>query len=167
VQKAVTVNRPPAECYRAWRDVERLPTFMRHIESVRVDDDTHSHWCATAPGGRRVEWDAEITDDRPNRLIAWRSLPGSEVDNCGSVHFAPAPGGKGTVLEVRMEYRAPAGGAGALVARLVGEEPGQQVDGDLRRFKQLLETGEIPTTKGQSHGPRTLKARLLNKELEQ
>jgi uncharacterized membrane protein len=89
------------------------------------------------------------------------------VDNRGTVQFEPAPGGKGTEVQVLMEYEPPAGVAGAALAKLFGEEPAQQVEGDLRRFKQLVETGEIPTTRGQSHGPRTLKARLLNKELEQ
>jgi uncharacterized membrane protein len=163
VRKSVTINRPPAECYRLWRDVERFPGFMQHVESVQALDDRRSHWRATV-GGRRLEWDAEITEDQPDRLLAWRSVEGSQFEHSGSVAFSPAPGGHGSVLELQMEYQPP---AGAALAGLFGAVPAQQVEGDLRRFKQLAETGEIPTTRGQSHGPRTLKARLFNKELEQ
>jgi uncharacterized membrane protein len=163
VRKAITINRSPAECYSQWRNFERFPSFMRHIEAVEVVDQRRSHWRARAVGGRHVEWDAELTDDQPDQLLAWRSVPGSQVDNSGSVRFSPGPGGKGTELEVEMQYQSP---PGAALARLFGEEPAQQVEGDLRRFKQLMETGDIATTAGQSHGPRTLKARLLNKEIE-
>jgi uncharacterized membrane protein len=167
VLQAVTVNRPPGECYRFWRDFESFPRFMRHVEEVRVIDDTRSHWRASAPAGRHVEWDAEIVTDEPDRLLSWRSAEGSDVYNSGAVRFWPAPGGKGTLIEVEMEYRPPAGKAGAMLAMLFGEEPSQQIEGDLRRFKQLIETGEVPTTRGQPHGQRTLKSRLFNREVEQ
>lgn len=167
VQKAMTINRSPEDCYRQWRDFGSFPSFMQHVESVEVVDERHSHWCASAPGGRQVEWDAEIIEDEPGRRLAWRSVPGSQVDNRGTVQFEVAPGGKGCEVQVVMEYEPPAGAAGAAIAMLFGEEPAQQVEGDLRRFKQLMETGEIPTTRGQSHGTRSLKARLLNKEIEQ
>lgn len=166
VQESLAINQAPEACYQFWRDLARLPTFMQHLESVTVIDDKRSHWCATGPAGRSVEWDAEITDDQPGRLLAWRSAPGADVDNQGEVRFDPAPGGKGTLLQVRMQYRPPAGRAGALVARLLGEEPSIQVRQDLRRFKQLLETGEIATTKGQPEGKRSLKASLLRKGVE-
>jgi uncharacterized membrane protein len=166
VRETLAVNRSPAECYQFWRDLARLPTFMEHLLSVEVVDGRRSHWCAKGPAGRKVEWDAEITDDQPDRLLAWRSLDGADVDNAGSVRFAPGPGGKGTLVQVDMTYRPPAGRAGAMVARLFGEEPSVQVRQDLRRFKQLIETGEIPVTKGQPEGKRSLKASLFRKGAE-
>jgi uncharacterized membrane protein len=116
---------------------------MRHLESVRVTGDRRSHWVAKAPAGKAVEWDAETTEDRPNELIAWRSLPGSKVYNAGEVRFNPAPGGAGTELRVTLEYDPPFGKLGSKVAMLWREEPGQQVADDLRHFKQVMETGEI------------------------
>jgi uncharacterized membrane protein len=151
VRKAITINRSPEDLYRFWRDFENLPRFMRHLESVRVLDDGRSHWVARGPGGSRVEWDAEITLDVANQLIAWRSLEG-DVDTAGSVRFERAPGGRGAVVRVDMQYRPPAGAMGALIARLFGEEPEQQVPEELRRFKQVMEAGEIPTTEGQPQG---------------
>jgi uncharacterized membrane protein len=167
VLKAITVNRPPDECYRFWRDFESFPRFMRHIESVRVIDDTRSHWRASAPAGRHIEWDAEIIADVPGRMLSWCSAAGAGVHNSGSVRFSPAQGGKGTLIEVEMQYRPPAGSVGAMVAMLFGAEPSQQIEGDLRCFKQLIETGEVPTTRGQPHGQRTLKSRLFNMEAAQ
>jgi uncharacterized membrane protein len=136
------------------------------VESVRRIDEQRSHWIASGIAGRHLEWDAEITQDEPNRLLAWRSVENADVDNSGAVRFWPAGDGKGTVIEVEMAYRPPAGRAGAAVATLFGAEPSQQIEGDLRRFKQLIETGEIPTTRGQSHGRRTLKSRLFNRMFE-
>jgi uncharacterized membrane protein len=167
VLKSITVNASPEECYRFWRNFESFPQFMRHIESVEKLDDKRSHWCATGPAGSRVEWDAEITSDEPNRLLAWRSTGSADVYNTGSVRFSPAPGGKGTMLQVEMEYSPPGGNVGAMVAMLFGEEPSQQMEGDLRRFKQLIECGEIPTTQGQPHGKRSLKSSLFNRKFEQ
>lgn len=167
VEETISINRPPEECYRFWRDLERLPTFMQHLESVKVIDERRSHWCALGPAGRKVEWDADITEDQPGTMLAWRSVEGADVDNAGTVHFLPGQGGKGTVVRVRMTYQPPAGRAGAMVARLLGEEPSIQVRQDLRRFKQLIETGEIPTTKGQPSGKRSLKAALFRKGFEQ
>jgi uncharacterized membrane protein len=152
VVHATTLNKPVEEVYRWWRDVENLPRVMKHLESVRRTDERRSHWVATGPAGRKVEWDAEITDDRPNTLIAWRSLPGAAVWNAGTVRFEPAPTGRGTVLRVDMRYRPPGGMAAPLFATVFGEEPSQQVREDLRRMKQLLETGEVPTTEGQPSG---------------
>jgi uncharacterized membrane protein len=142
-KRTVTVNRPVAEAYELWRNFENLPRFMRHLESVTVMDERRSHWVAKAPGGKRVEWDAETTEDRPNELIAWRSLPEADVYNAGEVRFNPAPGGRGTEVRVTLEYRPPLGKLGSKVAMLWREEPGQQVADDLRHFKQVLETGEI------------------------
>jgi uncharacterized membrane protein len=142
-RRSATVRRTPAECYAAWRDFERLPTFMRHLERVTVTDDRRSHWVAKAPAGKSVEWDAEITEDRPDEVIAWRSVEGSEVSNAGRVTFQPAPGGRGTEVRVQLEYEPPMGKLGSKIAMLWREEPGQQVYDDLMHFKQVMETGEI------------------------
>lgn len=149
----ITVNRPVEEVYAAWRDLERLPTFMWHLESVRVDGD-RSHWTAKAPLGRTVEWDAEVVDDVPGERIAWRSLPGATVANHGSVRFRAAPGDQGTEVAVELTYEPPAGAAGAQVAQLFGEAPSQQLRDDLRRFKQVLETGEVVRSDGSPDGSR-------------
>jgi uncharacterized membrane protein len=141
--KTITINRQPEELYSYWRNFENLPRIMSHIESVRALDDKRSHWVARAPLGRTVEWDAEVIEDRPNEFIAWRSLEGADVDNTGSVRFDRAPGGRGTEVRVEVEYNPPGGALGAGVARILGEAPEQQIKGDLYRFKQVMETGEI------------------------
>ncbi len=120
-----------------------LPAFMSHLEAVAVLDDRHSHWTVRGPAGRLVEWDTEITDDRPNAQIAWRSLPGANVPNSGQVRFLPAPGGRGTEVRVEMQYAPPGGELGATIARLFGQEPRQQVRADLRKLNQVLEAGEV------------------------
>ncbi len=162
VQQSVTINRPPDECYDYWRDLERLPRFMHHLVSVQRLDERRSHWRAKGPAGTSVEWDAEITEDIPGQRLAWRSVEGADIDNQGVVDFRPGPGGRGTVLQVSMRYQPPAGAVGAAAAKLFGEEPSQQIEDDLRRFKQLLETGEIATTSGQPAGRRSLIARLFH-----
>ena len=143
VRQAVTVNRPPEELYHYWRNFENLPRFMSHLESVQQNGDRRSHWKAKGPAGVTVEWDAEITEDRPNERIAWRSTENADVGNSGSVRFSPAPGGRGTEVLVEMTYTPPGGSAGAAVAKLFGEEPQTQTYDDMRRFKQVMETGEI------------------------
>ena len=142
-KKSVTVGKPVAEVYAFWRDFENLPHFMRHLESVTVIDERRSHWVAKAPAGKSVEWEAEMTEDRKNELIAWRSVEGSQIYNAGTVRFQPAPGGRGTEVRVELEYDPPFGKLGAKVASLFREEPGQQVMDDLRHFKQVMEIGEI------------------------
>ena len=142
VERTITVNRPREEVYHFWRQLENLPRFMDHLESVTVLDEDRSHWVAKAPAGTKVEWDASIQDEIENELIAWRSLPGSDIDNAGSVHFIPA--GDGTEVRVVLRYDPPAGRVGAAVAKLLGEEPEQQVEEDLRRFKQVMEAVETP-----------------------
>jgi uncharacterized membrane protein len=151
-RKSVTINRSPEDLYQFWHDFENLPRFMKHLESVHVIGAGRSHWVARAPGGTTVEWDAELTDDRPNELIAWRSRENAAVENSGAVRFERTPGGRGTVVRVEIQYRPPGGAIGSLVAKLFGEAPEQQVREDLRRFKQLMETGEIITTEGQPAG---------------
>ncbi len=154
LEKTIIINRTPDECYRFWRDLEGLPRFMRHLDTVEVVDERVSHWVAKGPFGYRVEWNSELYADEAGQFLAWRSVEGSEVDTEGSVRFERAPGGRGTLANVWMRYRPPGGAAGALVAKMFGSDPAQQIDEDLRRFKWLLETGEIPTTVGQPSGPR-------------
>jgi uncharacterized membrane protein len=154
VEKTVTINKSPEELYRLWHNFENLPTFMKHLKHVKVYDEKRSHWIANAPLGNSVEWDAEIINDQENRLIAWASVEGADIDNSGFVRFQPAPAGRGTEVKVVMEYNPPGGVIGATVAKLFGEEPEQQIGDDLRRFKQLMETGEIATTEGQPVGSR-------------
>ena len=163
VEKCITINKSPDECYRFWRNFDRFPEFMQHLEAVEKITDTRSHWKAKAPIGASVEWEADITADQPGELLAWHSIDGADVDNGGTVHFEPAPGGRGTVVRVEMQYKPPGGKAGALVTKLFGENPSQQMDGDLRRFKQLIETGEITTTEGQSAGERSAMVNLIKK----
>jgi uncharacterized membrane protein len=154
VKGSITVNRPPADVYRFWRDLGNLPGFMRHLESVEVTGPGRSHWTARGPAGLAVEWDAETVEDIENRRIAWRSLEGAGVANAGSVQFVPAPGDRGTEVSVELSCRPPAGRLGAAIARLLGEAPEQQVLEDLRRLKRLVETGELPSTEGQPSGRR-------------
>jgi uncharacterized membrane protein len=154
VHKAITINRPPEEVYRFWRKLENLPQFMVHLESVRQLDDRRSYWRAYAPLGLTVEWTAEIVEERPDELISWRSVEGSQVPNSGTVRFVRAPGDRGTEVHLDIRYDPPAGAVGATIARLFGEEPSQQVDGDLRRLKQVLETGEVVHSDASIHrGP--------------
>lgn len=154
VERAVTVNRPKEELYQMWRDFENLPRFMKYLETVQVDDrDTgKSHWVAKGPLDRQIEWDAEVIEERENELLVWKSLPGSMVESMGRVEFVDAQGGRGTIVHVSMEYNPPAGSLGAAFAKLLGREPGTQIKEDLRRFKQIAETGEIPTVQGQPSG---------------
>ncbi len=154
VEKSITINKSAAELYTFWRNFENLPRIMDHLESVTNTgaDGKRSHWVAKAPAGTTVEWDAEVINDKPNEMIAWRSLENADVDNAGSVHFKEAAAGRGTEVKVSLKYDPPGGIVGATIAKLFGEEPSQQVEEDLRHFKQLMETGEIPTIEGQSSG---------------
>lgn len=162
VKKAITIDKSPAELYQFWRNFENLPSFMDHLESVTVHGSNRSHWVAKAPAGMTVEWDANITDERPNERITWHSTPDSDVENWGTVRFVAEPASRGTVVHVEIEYRPPAGRLGAGVARLFGEEPNQQVQEDLRRFKRLMESGVVPTTAGQPHGTRSVLGKILS-----
>jgi uncharacterized membrane protein len=152
LEKSITINREPSELYQFWRNFENLPRFMNHLESVTVTGEGRSHWVAKAPAGTSVEWDAETYNERENELIAWRTLEGADVASAGSVHFEQAPGGHGTIVRVSLKYDPPGGSIGAAIARLFGENPEQQIDEDLRRFKQLMETGEATATEGQPSG---------------
>jgi uncharacterized membrane protein len=152
VRKSIVVNRPPAEVYQFWHDFQNLARFMRHLESVQTTGARRSHWVVKGPAGTTVEWDAEITEDRPDELIAWRSLKGADVDNAGTVRFERAPGGRGTIVHVDLEYSPPGGVLGAGLAMLLGEEPEQQMNDDLRRFKQVIETGDVVVSDATIHG---------------
>jgi len=143
VTRSITISRPPEDVYRFWRRLDNLPQFMRHLESVEVIDQQRSHWRAKGPADKTVEWDAIITQDQPNELIAWQAEGDADVYNEGTVRFRPAPGGRGTEVTVDLRYDPPGGVAGVAVAKLLHREPGQQVYDDLRRLKQVLEVGEV------------------------
>jgi len=140
VEQSVTLDRPAEDLYREWRHFENLPRFMSHLVSVR-SEGRRSHWAARGPAGANIEWDAEIVNDQPNRLIAWRSLEGSEVQTAGSVHFVPRAGGHGSDVHVNMKYDVPGGKLGSWLAWLFGHNPEQKVREDLQRFKQRMEQG--------------------------
>ena len=152
VEEAVTVNRPVHDVYQFWRNLENLPRFMQHLESVERVTDTLSRWHARGPGGSTVEWNAEIINEVPDQVIGWRSLEGSDVVSAGSVNFEDAGPDRGTRIRVRLQYSPPGGKVGAAVAKLLGRDAATEIREDLRRFKQLLETGEVPTTEGQPRG---------------
>jgi uncharacterized membrane protein len=152
VKESITIGKPVAEMFAFWRQLDNLPRFMRHLKSVRVVDERRSHWVAKAPAGMTVSWDAEIHNEVPNQIIAWRSLPGADVVSAGAVNFADAGPDRGTRVTVHLQYDPPGGKLGAWFATLFGEEPSQQIREDLRRLKQLLEAGEALTTDGQSSG---------------
>ncbi len=145
VGRAVTINRPRSELFAYWRDLANLPTFMDNVERVDVQDEYRSHWVVKAPAGKMVEWDAVITEEEPDEFIAWASAEGADVPNSGRVDFRDATGGRGTVVTATILYDPPAGVIGKVIAKLFQREPAIQARRDLRRFKQLMETGEIAT----------------------
>ncbi|WP_414565004.1 MULTISPECIES: SRPBCC family protein [unclassified Anabaena] len=152
VEKTVTINKPAEELYRFWHNFENLPTFMKHLKSVKVYNDKRSHWIANAPLGNNVEWDADILEDRENEFISWASVEGADIENSGFVRFRKAPSNRGTEVKVVLEYNPPGGALASVIAKLFGEEPEQQIGDELRRFKMLMEAGEIATTEGQPKG---------------
>jgi uncharacterized membrane protein len=143
VRESIRLERPVADVYRFWRRLENFPRFMAHLRHVAETPDGTSHWVADGPAGLAVEWDAEIINEVEDKVLAWKSLPGSDVVTAGSVNFREVRGGRGTQVSVHLQYAPPAGKAGALIASLFGREPSQTIREDLRRFKQLLEAGEI------------------------
>ncbi len=143
VDEAVTINRPIEELYYFWRNLENLPKFMRHLESVERITDTLSRWRAKGPAGTTVEWNAEIINEVRNQVIGWKSIEGSDVVSAGSVSFEDDGPGRGTRVRVRLQYSPPGGKLGAAVAKLFGRDAATEIREDLRRFKQLVETGEI------------------------
>ena len=144
IGRSVTINRPSAELFAYWRDLGNLATFMDNVERIDVLDTRRSHWVVKAPAGKTVEWDARITEERDGTLIAWESESGADVRNSGRVEFADA-GPRGTVVTATIAYDPPAGVVGRIIAKLFQREPAIQARRDLRRFKQLMETGEIAT----------------------
>lgn len=148
------VNTTPNRAYSMWRDFQNLPRFMAQLKGVRVLDNRRSEWTALGPMDREVRWTAEITEDSPNERIAWRSLPDSDVQTNGSVSFRADPQGRGTFVTAEMQYRLPGGALTTALATAAGKHPEFLIRENLRRFKALLETGEVPTTAGQTHGPR-------------
>ncbi|RHW17421.1 SRPBCC family protein [Sphingomonas gilva] len=144
VARSVTINRPRAELYAYWRDFANLPSFMDNVVSVDATGGDRSHWVVRAPAGKTVEWDARITEDRDGELIAWASEEGADVPNSGRIEFRDA-GARGTVVTATIAYDPPAGTIGKIVAKLFQREPAIQARRDLKRFKQLMETGEVAT----------------------
>lgn len=157
VQKSVTIDAPPEKLYQYWRNLENLPRFMENLESVKADGG-RSHWVARGPLDAKIEWDAEITQERENELISWRSVEGAAVELEGAVHFKPAPQGRGTEVKVKMDYRLPGGKSASALAWILGRAPRQQISRELRKLKQLMETGEIATIEGQPSGRKPLEA---------
>jgi len=154
VGRSVTIDRPREELYAFWRDFKNLPRFMHNIHSVTTQDGRRSHWVIEAPAGKTVEWDSAITQDEPGRAIGWESLDGASVRNSGRVEFMDSPDGRGTVVRVTLTYDPPAGAVGKLIAKLFQKEPKIQARQDLRRFKQLMETGEVSTAQPPDAAPR-------------
>ncbi len=152
VERSMTINRPAQDLFDRWRDLEKLPEIMRHLKSVDVHDAQRSSWTADGPLGMSVTWEAEIFNERAPELIAWRSLPGSQIETVGSVRFQELQNGRGTVVTISLKYDPPGGKAGATLAWLLGSGAEQEIDEDLRRFKSRMETGEVPTIEGQSCG---------------
>ena len=149
IEHSVSINKSPEELYRFWRQFENLPRFMDHLASVKTEGDQRSHWVVNTIGNAEISWDAEIVNDVPNELIAWRTVEDSDVDHAGSVRFEGT--GQGTRVKVTMEYRPPAGKLGVGLAKLFGQEPRQMIESDLQRFKQLMESGEVVSAQGQTH----------------
>jgi uncharacterized membrane protein len=144
VDKAITIERPIAEVYDFWRQLENLPRFMRHLQSVTVLDNLHSRWIAKTVAGKLLKWDAEIIEQRQNEMISWRSAPGADVDNAGSVWFTKVPNGQGTLVRVELKYLPAAGKTGELIAKAFGRDADSAIEEDLYRLKSLLETGRVP-----------------------
>jgi uncharacterized membrane protein len=157
-RSSMLVNCSREEAYGFWRNFENLPQFMRHLESVTVLSGNRSRWVAIGPLGIRMQWEAEIVSDRSGEVIAWRSLPDSDIVVDGIVRFSTATGNRGTLITPIITYTPPAGAVGHALAKLLSKDPSFLMRQDLRRLKALIETGEIPTTEGQTHGPRSVVA---------
>jgi uncharacterized membrane protein len=152
-----TIRRPVVEVYAFWYELENLPRFMEYLDSIRRTGERTTHWKTSEPFGQDVEWDTELTETVDSERIGWRSSPGADVPNAGTVIFVPAPDGVSTEVHVTLEYEIPGGELGKAVAKYFGEEPHQQLDDDLRRFKQIMETGEVARSDGAPWGKRARK----------
>jgi len=151
-QRSRSIARPLEEVFAFWRHLENLPRLFDHLEQVVQTDSIHSNWRATGPLEKQYEWEAEIINERPNELIAWRSIPGGDLDTAGSVHFSHEPANRGTLVRLELKYDPPGGKAGATIAKLLGTDLESEINEGLRRLKQILETGEVSTIQGQPHG---------------
>jgi len=156
IKKSVTVNASAEQLYGYWRNLSNLPKLFDNVLSVEALDLARSHWTLSVPGGMTLEWDAQITVDRENEMIGWRSLDGADLDNAGYVRFERATGGRGTVVRVALQYNPPAGKVGSVLSTLLGEKPAGQVEEALRKLKQLMETGEIPTAEDEKTLPHSM-----------
>ena len=143
IDKAVTVNAPPERVYAFWRNFENLPKIMTNLDRVKVIDDKRSKWVVKAPVGMKVEWEAEIINDKPNELIAWQSIDNALVNHAGSVNFERTPDGSSTVVRVALQYDPPGGQFGHAVASLFNEDAGTQIEQDLQNFKKAFEEGKL------------------------
>jgi uncharacterized membrane protein len=161
------INSPPDRLYEFWRQLDNLPRFMKHLQSVEILDERRSRWTAVGPAGVRAQWESEIVDDRANEFISWRTRPGSEAHHQGSVRFEPAVGGRGTVVRVELTHGAPGGALASRAAKLLGAAPEAAIREDMRRLKQLIEAGEIPTTRGQPFGARSLLGKTFSRSNRQ
>jgi uncharacterized membrane protein len=159
--RTIIVNKSPRECYDYWRDLRNVANFTVRLENVIPLDERRSRWVMQGPGGVSVEWVTEITEDKPGERLRWKTAEDAPFKLAGAVNFEAAPGGRGTFVTLGMHYHTPGGYIGAALVRLLGPDPSGEVRENLRRFKQLLETGEIPTTTGQSSGRRSLLGRLM------
>lgn len=152
IEKAVTINRPISELYAFWRDFDNLPQFMKPIKSMTTLPDGLTHWVLETKKGKHYEWDAQIIEEKRDELISWQSLPDSEIHNAGSVRFTPAVGNRGTVVRISLKYANPNGKIAGALAKVFGNDPATYMAESLLRFKNLMETGEMPTIDGQSKG---------------
>jgi uncharacterized membrane protein len=162
-ETSIATGKTPEECYRFWRNVENLPRFMDSLQSVQALDERRFHWVAKGAGAPALEWDCEITEDRPGAALAWRTLNGAEVPNAGSVIFEPLSHGRGTIVRFSVHYSPVDGQLTPALAKLLRQDPQSKVHEDLRRFKQLLESGEIATTHGQPAGRRSFIGRAARR----
>ena len=151
VKCSLPINRPREDVYAFWRDFRNMPRFMYHLESVREAGPNRWHWVTQGPGGKTIEWISEVTEDRPNELLSWRTAEG-DLDHSGSVRFEPKPGSRGTLLRVELQYHAPLGPLSQMLTKLLNTSPEQQMQDDLRRFKQVIETGEVLRSDGSPEG---------------
>jgi uncharacterized membrane protein len=163
VRVSFVINSSPDRLYEFWRQLDNLPRFMKHLQSVEILDERRSRWTAVGPAGVRAQWESEIVEDRANEFISWRTLPGSQAHHQGSVRFEPAVGGRGTVVRVELTHGAPGGALASRAAKLLGAAPEVAIREDMRRLKQLLEAGEIPTTRGQPFGARSLLGKTFSR----
>jgi uncharacterized membrane protein len=162
-ETSIATVKSPEECYRFWRNIENLPRFMNSLESVQALDERRFHWVAKGPATLTMEWDCEITEDRPGAALAWRTVNGATVPNAGSVIFEPVAQGRGTIVRLSIHYSPVGGRLTASLAKLLRLDPQTQVQEDLRRFKQLLEAGELASTNGQPTGKRSLLGRAARR----